>query len=368
MSTDTATRYQIKMGHDMRFINEPAYQNLLRLLQKLLMINVKGFYYGPSQNAYQQLLSLPLNTTIDRIGQGDENWTNHLNTDSESDLYNVFQENLHPSIFKSDSKTNFHHVDQSKFFEIQNLNEFHQILFPEASNSPVTKAKVKLSQIDKLLTTTFNDFKQLITHYAASHHQRLQDIDDVYILHMSFYDYNPSLNAAVTDGKFTVSFDPNSLSFSHETYNSHVKYEVQRADLVDQKLIPATDASPVLVETIKAAFSQKLAHLPKAQQDWLDRVLIQSLTEYLEEFPETDISDTSDADETLNSFFHIVCLRFMQHPINQKIIDQKMNRWDNLFQTVMQPNLHQDKSLLTVVPKLFDQLIIASSPLNPETN
>ena len=361
MSTDTATRYQIKMGHDMRFINEPAYQNLIRLLQKLLMINVKGSYYGPSQNAYQQLLSLPLNATIDRIGQGDENWSNHLNTESEIDLYNVFQEDLHPSIFKSDSKTNFHHVEKSKFFEIQNINEFYQILFPEASNN--ITIKTKLSQIDDLLTTTFNDFKQLMTHYADSQHQRLQDIDDVYILHMSFYDYTPSWNTAITDGKFTVSFDPNNLLFLHETYDSHTEYNIQRADLVDQKLIPATDASPVLVEKIEAAFSQKLAHLPKIQQDWLDKVLIQPLTEYLEEFPETDISDTSDANETLDSFFDIVCLRFMQHPINQK-----MNQWDDLFHTVMQPHLHQDKSLLTVVPKLFDQLIITGSSVNPETN
>jgi len=346
MPLDLDIKYTIKMGHDLRFIDQKPYNNFIRLCQKLLIINARTTETVVSQDAYQKLLTSPLNHGITDEGYSDDLWDGKQLLDKS--VMQIFSDKLHPSPFFISHE--FSPVLSGKFFQISNVDFCYHIMFPDIKSVADIPLKEKLNQIDTLVSTTFNDFKTFIKNYVKYNDLHVLDIDSIYIADISYMQYDRSNNCLSNDCTYLLVFDPSDNSFPSIENNAGTSYRITRSQLISKGFISENDASITLKNKLIKPFQDQIDHLPIDQKKFVEYVFVSSITELLEIHPTAQIDDDTES-RLIDLLFQIIQLKHIQYN------DQAMpacNIWFD-FQNIIHQK--QNQSLLSLIPIIFKMLI-----------
>lgn len=346
MTLDLDIKYTIKMGHDLRFIDQKPYNNFIRLCQKLLIINARTTETVVSQDAYQKLLTSPLNHGITDEGYSDDLWDGKQLLDKS--VMQIFSDKLHPSPFFISHE--FLPVLSGKFFQISNVDFCYHIMFPDIKSVADIPLKEKLNQIDMLVSTTFIDFKAYIKDYAMRNDLHVSNIDSIYIADISYMKYDRSNNCLSNDCTYLLVFDPSDNSFPSIENNAGTNYGVTRSQLISKNFISEDDASITLKNKLIKPFQDQINQLPIGQKKFVEYVFVSSITELFEMHPTAQIDDNSESG-LIDLLFQIIQLKHIQY--NDQAMPES-NIWFD-FQNIIHQK--QNQSLLSLIPAIFDMLV-----------
>ena len=346
MPLDLDIKYTIKMGHDLRFIDQKPYINFIRLCQKLLIINARTTETVVSQDTYQKLLTSPLNHEVADEGYSDDLWDGKQLLDKS--VMQIFSDKLHPSPFFISHE--FSQIPSSKLFQISNVDFCYHIMFPDIKSVAKIPLKEKLDQIDVLVSTTFNDFTAYIKDYVMRNDLHILDIDSIYIANISYMKYDRSNNCLSNDCAYLLVFDPSDNSFASTENNAGTSYGMSRSQLISKGFISEDNASITLKNKLIKQFQNQIDQLPIGQKKFVEYVFISSITELFEMHPTAQVNDDTNSG-LIDSLFQIIQLKHIQYN------DQAMpanNIWFD-FQNIVHQK--QNESLLSLIPDIFKMLI-----------
>lgn len=343
---DLDIKYAIKMGHDLRFIDQKPYVNFIRLCQKLFIINARTTDTVVSQNVYQKLLTSPLNHEITDEGYSDDLWGDKKLLDKS--IMKIFSDKLHPSPFFISH--DFSQIPSSKLFQISNVDFCYHIMFPDIRSVEKIAIKEKLNKIDALITTTFNDFKACIKDYVIRNNLPVLDITSIYIADISYIKYDRVANRLSNDCNYRLFFDPIDNSFVSTNPSVKTKYGLTRSQLISNNFISKDESSITLKNKLIEPLQDQINQLPVNQKRFVECVFISSITELLEMHPTARIENDPESN-LIDSLFQIIQLKHIQYN------DQLMPTCDIWLNFQNMAHQKQNKSLLSLIPAIFEMLV-----------
>ena len=126
-------------------------------------------------------------------------------SDFNHEVYQCIAQELKPSIFCRAPENNFMPLGHTDYFQIENLTDFYQILFPNG-HGPAMTTRQKLQKIHSEITTKFNAFKAAI---------KEKDLKTVELLHFAYQVHDRDLMDRIIDrGTITITYNATTNLFA----------------------------------------------------------------------------------------------------------------------------------------------------------
>ena len=199
-----ATDCQVIIGYDHHIYDNQNYINFIELLEKLLIIAASPNDVIDLKQTYQALSQQPMRQVLQRHDSKSWNLTAVI-FDFNQEVYQCIAQELKPSIFSQFPENNFLKLDTTNYFQIEDLTDFYQTLFPN-DHDPAIGTRQKLQKIHSEITTKFNAFKKAI---------KEKDLKTVELLHFAYQVHDRELIDRIIDrGTITITYNATTNLFT----------------------------------------------------------------------------------------------------------------------------------------------------------
>lgn len=324
MANESDANFVIDFTPPTTLEHNQAYENFVRLYQKLSAFYADDAYYGISRETYLDALGASLNEPISSYGTGRWSWSNSMESNYNRPVQQILESPLMLSAFPTNSSID---IVSDTTFSVHNIIELYQKLFSKEPTSDLMFDVV--DTINQHISETVSAFKNAIKNFQ----------DEIQIFKMNYTDYESGANFLETGGTVTLAYHPKSSSFSFEVEEGDVTDDPGRTLLAEYEYIDPESASGDILEELFDTVQDKLAQLSaEAKKNVIDAIS-EPLTNVLEMNPYHDVNDEY---------------------VTEDIIDGLTNEDSAELDGIDQINI-DDKSFTDIFPQIIDQVIAINS-------
>lgn len=320
MANESDTNFVIDFTPPTTLEHNQAYENFVRLYQKLSAFYADDAYYGISETTYLDALAAPLNEPIPSYGTGRWSWSGSMESNYNRPVQQLLESPLMLSAFPTNSSID---IVSDTTFSVHDIMELYKELFSKEPTSDLMFDVV--DTINQHISETVSAFKNAIKNFQ----------DEIQIFEMNYTDYESGANFLEVGGTATLTYHPESSSFSFDVQEGEVTEYPGRTLLAEYEYIDPDSASENILEELLDTVQDKLDQLSaEAKKNVIDAIS-EPLTSVLEINPYHDVNDEY---------------------ITEDIIDGLTNEDSAELDGIDQINI-DDKSFTDIFPQIIDQVI-----------
>lgn len=324
MANESDANFVIDFTPPITLEHNQAYENFLRLYQKLSAFFAKDAYYGISRETYLDALATPLNEPISSYGAGRWSWSGSMESNYNRSVEEILESSLALSAFPTNDRIN---IASDTTFNVHDIMELYKELF--GKEPTVDLIFDVIDTINKHISETVSAFKNAIKDAQ----------DEIQIFKMNYTDYESGSSFLETGGTVTLAYHPKLSSFSFEVEEGDVTEEPQRALLAEYEYIDPDDTSENILKELFDTVQDKLIQLSdEAKKNVIDTIS-EPLTNVLEINPYYDINDEFNTEEFIDG-----------------LTDEDSTQLADIDQIDV-----DDQSFTDIFPQIIDQIIAINS-------
>lgn len=285
MANESDTNFVIDFTPPTTLEHNQAYENFVRLYQKLSAFYADDAYYGISKETYLDALGAPLNEPISSYGTGRWSWSNSMESNYNRPVEAILEKPLILSAFPS-----YHALDvvSDTTFNAHDVTSLYQALFDTEPTSDLMLNVIDV--INQYISETFSAFKNAIKDFQ----------DEIQIFKMNYTDYESGASFLETGGTATLAYHPKLSSFDFVVEEGDVTDEPGRALLAEYEYIDPDSTSENILEELFDNVQDKLGQLSDETKKNVIDAISEPLTNVLEINPYYDVNDEYITEELVD--------------------------------------------------------------------
>ena len=297
-----------------------AYENFVRLYQKLSAFFAYDAYYGISKDTYLDALEAPLNEPISSFGAGRWSWSSSMESNYNRSVEEILEKPLILSAFPTNDTID---IASNTTFNVHDIMRLYKELFGKEPASDLMFDVV--NTINRHISETVSAFKNAIKNFQ----------DEIQIFKMTYTDYESGVGYLETGGTATLAYLPESSSFDFDVEEGDVAGEPERALLAKYEYIDPDATSENILEGLFDNVQDKLIQLSDETKKNVIDSISEPLTNVLEINPYYDVNDKY---------------------ITEELIDGLTDEDSTQLAGIDQINI-DDQSFADIFPQIIDQVI-----------
>lgn len=320
MANESDANFVIDFTPPTTLEHNQAYENFVRLYQKLSAFYANDAYYGVSKDTYLDALEAPLNEPISSYGTGRWSWSGSMESNYNRPVEAILEKPLILTAFPSYHALN---VVSDTTFNVHDVTKLYQALFATESTSNLMFDVIDV--INQHISETVSAFKDAIKDFQ----------DEIQIFKMTYTDYESGVGYLETGGTATLAYLPESSSFDFDVEEGDVAGEPERALLAEYEYIDPDATSENILEDLFDTVQDKLSQLSDKTKKNVIETISEPLTNVLEINPYYDVNDKY---------------------ITEELIDGLTDEDSTQLAGIDQININ-DQSFADIFPQIIDQVI-----------
>lgn len=320
MANESDANFVIDFTPPTTLEHNQAYENFVRLYQKLSAFFAKDAYYGISRETYLDTLGVPLNKPISSYGTGRWSWSGSMESNYNRSVEEILEKPLMLSAFPTNDTIN---TESDTTFSVHDIMSLYQSLFATEPTSDLMFDVI--DTINEHISETVSAFKNAIKNFQ----------DEIQIFKMNYTDYEAGNGFLETGGTTTLTYQPELSSFSFEVEEGDVAGEPERALLAEYEYIDPDATSENILKELFDSVQDKLNQLSDETKKKVIDHISESLTNVLEINPYYDINDEYITEELID-----------------RLTDEDSTQLAGIDQIKI-----DDQSFLDIFPQIIDQVI-----------
>ena len=320
MANESDANFVIDFTPPTTLAHNQAYENFVRLYQKLSAFYADDAYYGISKETYLDALGAPLNEPISSYGTGRWSWSGSMESNYNRPVEAILEKPLILTAFPSYHALN---VVSDTTFNVHDVTLLYQALFDTEPTSDLMLDVIDV--INQHISETVSAFKNAIKDFQ----------DEIQIFKMNYTDYESGASFLETGGTATLAYHPKLSSFDFVVEEGDVTDEPGRALLAEYEYIDPDSTSENILEELFDNVQDKLNQLSDEIKKNVIETISEPLTNVLEANPYHDVNDEY---------------------LTEDIIDGLTDEDSAQLAGIDQINI-DDKSFTDIFPQIIDQVI-----------
>lgn len=320
MANESDANFVIDFTPPTTLDHNQAYENFIRLYQKLSAFFAYDAYYGISRDTYLDALEVPLNEPISSFGSGRWSWSSSMESNYNRSVEEILEKPLILSAFPTNDTIN---TESDTTFNVHDVMSLYQALFATEPTSNLMFDVIDV--INQHISETVSAFKDAIKNFQ----------DEIQIFKMNYTDYESGDGFLETGGTATLAYLPESSSFSFDVEEGDVAGEPERALLAEYEYIDPDATSENILEDLFDNVQDKLIQLSDETKKNVIDSISEPLTNVLEINPYYDVNDKY---------------------ITEELIDELTNEDSTQLAGIDQINT-DDQPFINIFPQIIDQVI-----------
>lgn len=320
MANESDANFVIDFTPPTTLEHNQAYENFVRLYQKLSAFYADDAYYGISKETYLDALGAPLNEPISSYGTGRWSWSGSMESNYNRPVEAILEKPLILTAFPSYHALN---VVSDTTFNAHDVTSLYQALFDTEPTSDLMLDVIDV--INQHISETFSAFKNAIKDFQ----------DEIQIFKMNYTDYESGASFLETGGTVTLAYHLESSSFSFDVEEGDITDEPTRALLAEYEYIDPDSTSEDILEELFDNVQDKLDQLSDETKKKVIDSISEPLTNVLEVNPYYDVNDEY---------------------LTEDIIDGLTDEDSAQLAGIDQINI-DDQSFADIFPQIIDQVI-----------
>ena len=320
MANESDANFVIDFTPPTTLDHNQAYENFVRLYQKLSSFYAHDAYYGISRDTYLDALEAPLNEPISSFGSGRWSWSSSMESNYNRSVEEILEKPLILSAFPTNDTID---IASDTTFNVHDIMRLYKELFGKEPASDLMFDVV--NTINRHISETVSAFKNAIKNFQ----------DEIQIFKMTYTDYESGVGYLETGGTATLAYLPESSSFDFDVEEGDVAGEPERALLAKYEYIDPDATSENILEGLFDNVQDKLIQLSDETKKNVIDSISEPLTNVLEINPYYDVNDKY---------------------ITEELIDGLTDEDSTQLAGIDQINI-DDQSFADIFPQIIDQVI-----------
>jgi len=320
MANESDANFVIDFTPPTTLDHNQAYENFVRLYQKLSSFYAHDAYYGISRDTYLDALEAPLNEPISSFGSGRWSWSSSMESNYNRSVEEILEKPLILSAFPTNDTID---IASNTTFNVHDIMRLYKELFGKEPASDLMFDVV--NTINRHISETVSAFKNAIKNFQ----------DEIQIFKMTYTDYESGVGYLETGGTATLAYLPESSSFDFDVEEGDVAGEPERALLAEYEYIDPDATSENILEGLFDNVQDKLIQLSDETKKNVIDSISEPLTNVLEINPYYDVNDKY---------------------ITEELIDGLTDEDSTQLAGIDQINI-DDQSFADIFPQIIDQVI-----------
>jgi len=320
MANESDANFVIDFTPPTTLDHNQAYENFVRLYQKLSSFYAHDAYYGISRDTYLDALEAPLNEPISSFGSGRWSWSSSMESNYNRSVEEILEKPLILSAFPTNDTID---IASNTTFNVHDIMRLYKELFGKEPASDLMFDVV--NTINRHISETVSAFKNAIKNFQ----------DEIQIFKMTYTDYESGVGYLETGGTATLAYLPESSSFDFDVEEGDVAGEPERALLAKYEYIDPDATSENILEGLFDNVQDKLIQLSDETKKNVIDSISEPLTNVLEINPYYDVNDKY---------------------ITEELIDGLTDEDSTQLAGIDQINI-DDQSFADIFPQIIDQVI-----------
>jgi len=320
MANESDANFVIDFTPPTTLDHNQAYENFVRLYQKLSSFYAHDAYYGISRDTYLDALEAPLNEPISSFGAGRWSWSSSMESNYNRSVEEILEKPLILSAFPTNDTID---IASDTTFNVHDIMRLYKELFGKEPASDLMFDVV--NTINRHISKTVSAFKNAIKNFQ----------DEIQIFKMTYTDYESGVGYLETGGTATLAYLPESSSFDFDVEEGDVAGEPERALLAKYEYIDPDATSENILEGLFDNVQDKLIQLSDETKKNVIDSISEPLTNVLEINPYYDVNDKY---------------------ITEELIDGLTDEDSTQLAGIDQINI-DDQSFADIFPQIIDQVI-----------
>jgi len=320
MANESDANFVIDFTPPTTLDHNQAYENFVRLYQKLSSFYAHDAYYGISRDTYLDALEAPLNEPISSFGAGRWSWSSSMESNYNRSVEEILEKPLILSAFPTNDTID---IASDTTFNVHDIMRLYKELFGKEPASDLMFDVV--NTINRHISETVSAFKNAIKNFQ----------DEIQIFKMTYTDYESGVGYLETGGTATLAYLPESSSFDFDVEEGDVAGEPERALLAKYEYIDPDATSENILEGLFDNVQDKLIQLSDETKKNVIDSISEPLTNVLEINPYYDVNDKY---------------------ITEELIDGLTDEDSTQLAGIDQINI-DDQSFADIFPQIIDQVI-----------
>jgi len=320
MANESDANFVIDFTPPTTLDHNQAYENFVRLYQKLSSFYAHDAYYGISRDTYLDALEAPLNEPISSFGSGRWSWSSSMESNYNRSVEEILEKPLILSAFPTNDTID---IASNTTFNVHDIMRLYKELFGKEPASDLMFDVV--NTINRHISETVSAFKNAIKNFQ----------DEIQIFKMTYTDYESGVGYLETGGTATLAYLPESSSFDFDVEEGDVAGEPERALLAKYEYIDPDATSENILEGLFDNVQDKLIQLSDETKKNVIDSISEPLTNVLEANPYYDVNDEY---------------------ITEELIDELANEDSAQLAGIDQINI-DDQSFADIFPQIINQVI-----------
>lgn len=285
MANESDANFVIDFTPPATLEHNQAYENFIRLYQKLSAFNAHDAYYGISRETYLDALATPLNEPISSYGAGRWSWSGSMESNYNRSVEEILESPLSLSTFPTNDIID---IASNATFNVHDIMRLYKELFDNEPTSDLMFDVV--DTINQYISKTVSAFKNAIKNFQ----------DEIQIFKMNYTDYESGASFLETGGTAALEYHPKLSSFSFEVTEGDITYEPGRTLLAEYEYIDPDSASEDILKELFDTVQDKLTQLSDESKKNVIDAISKPLTNVLEINPYYDINDEFNTEEFID--------------------------------------------------------------------
>jgi len=320
MANESDANFVIDFTPPTTLEHNQAYENFVRLYQKLSAFYADDAYYGISRETYLDALEAPLNEPISSYGTGRWSWSGSMESNYNRPVEAILEKPLILTAFPSYHALN---VVSDTTFNVHDVTSLYQALFDTVPTSDLMLDVIDV--INQHISETVSAFKNAIKDFQ----------DEIQIFKMNYTDYESGASFLETGGTATLAYHPKLSSFDFVVEEGDITDEPGRVLLAEYEYIDPDSTSENILEELFDNVQDKLSQLSDEVKKSVIDAISEPLTNVLEINPYYDVNDGY---------------------VTEELIDELTNEDSTQLAGIDQINI-DDQSFADIFPQIIDQVI-----------
>ena len=297
-----------------------AYENFVRLYQKLSAFSAYDAYYGISKDTYLDALEAPLNEPISSFGAGRWSWSSSMESNYNRSVEEILESPLRLSAFPTNDTID---IASDTTFNVYDIIRLYKELFGKEPASDLMFDVIDV--INQHISETVSAFKNAIKNFQ----------DEIQIFTMNYTDYESGAGFLETGGTVTLAYHPELSLFDFVVEEGDITDEPERALLAEYEYIDPDATSENILEGLFDNVQGQLIQLSDETKKNVIDSISEPLTNVLEINPYYDVNDKYITEELIDG-----------------LTDEDSTQLDGIDQINI-----DDQSFADIFPQIIDQVI-----------